>query len=49
MQSNRIEKMDNNKLIKIITGKRNSKWMEETNEIIEKYNVQQEITGKKGC
>ena len=47
MQSNRIEQMDENKLIKIITGRRNNQWTEETKEIIEKYNVQHEITGKK--
>ena len=45
MQSKRIGELDNNKIMKILTGKRDSEWTEETNEIIQKYKIQQEVTG----
>ncbi len=49
MQSNRIEKMDKSKLIKIITGKRDSKWTEETQEVIEAKMSNKKYQGKKEC
>ena len=47
MQNARMEKMDNSKLVKVITNENDSKWKKETQELMDQYNLDSETLTNK--